>query len=71
MFKAYNTLKQQHDEYMQRQKTKDAFVQRNLNNNLADVSFDSSCHDTDDDATQLPTRNVGSLQQKWSKKSNH
>jgi hypothetical protein len=68
VFKAYNTLKQQHDEYMQRQKAKDDFVQRNLHNNLAGVSFDSSCLDTDDDATQLPHRNVGSLQQKWSKK---
>jgi hypothetical protein len=68
VFKAYNTLKQQHDEYMQQQKAKDDFVQRNLCNNLAGVSFDSSCFDTDDDATQLPHRNVGSLQQKWSKK---
>ncbi len=68
VFKAYNTLKQQPDEYMQRQKAKDDFVQRNLCNNLAGVSFDSSCFDTDDDVTQLPHRNVGSLQQKWSKK---
>jgi hypothetical protein len=68
VFKAYNTLKQQHDEYMQRQKAKDDFVQRNLCNNLTGISFDSSCFDTDDDATQLPHRNVGSLQQKWSKK---
>jgi hypothetical protein len=68
VFKEYNTFKQQHDEYMQRQKAEDDFIQRNLCNNLAGVSVDSSCFDTDDDATQLPHLNVGSLQQKWSKK---
>jgi hypothetical protein len=50
VFKAYNTLKQQHDEYMQRQKAKDDFIQRNLCNNLAGISIDSSCFDTDDGA---------------------
>jgi hypothetical protein len=67
VFKAYNTLKQQHEQYMQWQKAKDSFRLRNLRNNLAGTGLDSS-DDTDDDATELPARNVGSLQQKWSKK---
>jgi hypothetical protein len=68
VFKAYNTLKQQHEEYMQWQKEKKEFGMKMLCNNSLGSKFDSS-EDTDGGViTQLPPCNVGSLQQKWSKK---
>jgi hypothetical protein len=63
---SYNIFKQQHDDYMAREKEIDKFRMRNMMNS---VSRASDFPDEDmDEAIQLPVRNVGSLQQKWSKK---
>ena len=64
--KAYNTLKEQHEEYMQRQSRKEHFRLRNLRRSVGNDSTSES--DTDEPLFQLPSRNLNSLQQKWSKK---
>jgi hypothetical protein len=64
--KAYNTLKEQHEEYMQRQSRKEHFRVRNLQRSVGNDFTSES--DTDEPLFQLPSRNLNSLQQKWSKK---
>jgi hypothetical protein len=66
VLQSYNIFKQQHDDYMAKEKQIDKFRMRTLMNS---VSRASDFPDEDmDEAIQLPMRNVGSLQQKWSKK---
>lgn len=70
VLKAYNVFKEQHEQYLQRQKDKERFRLKNLRNSLASNDFDSSEESDNnmEDSVTLPVRNVGSLQQKWSKK---
>jgi hypothetical protein len=64
---SYNTLKQQQEDYMQRQREKEKFRLRNLQHAAIGNGEDSDS-DEDEDVYQLPTQNLNSLQQKWSKK---
>lgn len=67
----YNKFKLQQEEYMTREKEKDRFRQINLRNavgNRGAFLDEENDGDIRVDAVTLPTRNVGSLQQKWSKK---
>jgi hypothetical protein len=61
----YNVFKQQHDDYMVREKEKDNFRIRNLNRA---AFMEENIPEVAEDVPLLPVRNVGSLQQKWSKK---
>jgi hypothetical protein len=67
----YNIFKEQHEQYLQRQKDKERFRLKNLCNSLASNDFDSSEESDNnmEDSVTLPVRNVGSLQQKWSEKN--
>lgn len=56
VFKAYNTLKQQHEEYMQWQKEKKEFGMKKLCNNSVGSKFDSS--DDTDGSVMTPTKMV-------------
>jgi hypothetical protein len=68
VLKAYNVFKEQHEQYLQRQNDKERFRLQNFCNNLASDGFDSTEESELEDTVNLPARNVGSLQQKWSKK---
>jgi hypothetical protein len=61
----YNVFKQQHDDYMVREREKDNFHIRNLNRA---AFMEDNIPEVAKDIPLLPVRNVGSLQQKWSKK---
>lgn len=69
VLQSYNVFKKQHEEYMEREKERDKFRMRNLNNSVNRAVFMESDSDEDNDEVfLLPVQNVGSLQQKWSKK---
>jgi len=65
--RAYNTLKEQHEQYMQRQSSKDQLRTAQLQRSVLGSDFSP---ESDDDVAlfTLPSRNLNSLQQKWSKK---
>jgi hypothetical protein len=70
VLKSYNMLKEQHEQYMQKEKDIDRFQCNSIQSFLGSIGIDIFIDSPGDDAEvfQLPTRNVGSLQQKWSKK---
>jgi len=68
VLKAYNVLKDQHDEYQERQEQKSQFRKQNLKHAVQNIGILEDDSDVVVEVVKLPTRNVGSLQQKWSKK---
>jgi hypothetical protein len=70
VLKSYNVLKEQHKQYMQKEKDKDRFRHNSVRSTLGSMGIDifEDSPSEDSELFQLPTRNVGSLQQKWSKK---
>jgi hypothetical protein len=70
VLKSYTVLKEQHDQYMQKERDKDRFRRNSVRSTLGSMGIDvfEDSPSEDSEVFQLPTRNVGSLQQKWSKK---
>jgi hypothetical protein len=73
VLKSYNVLKEQHEQYMQTEKDKDQFQRNRVRSTLGSMGIDifEDSPSEDSEVFQLPTQNVGSLQQKWSKRYSH
>jgi len=70
VLKSYSILKEQHEQYIQKENDRDRFRRSSIRSNLGSRGIDifDDCVEDNGEVFQLPTRNVGSLQQKWSKK---